>query len=508
MGTVIYCRVSTEEQQSDDSYSLPNQENRCLSYLKSKESKIKDVEVVKEVGSGKDLKKRPKFRKILKDIEKGNIDTIVVYKLDRLSRSTRDIYDFLDLVKAKNVSFISITESFDTSTAMGRAMLGVAAVFSQLTRETISENVKDGLNQRKRQGLVPTGAPYGYQNVKDEKGIKTIVPSTKPRIINGEVIVDKVPHPEVVKMIYDFYLNKGYGLSRIATILNNMKIPTCYYPKTQMWNRQSILCILDSSIYTSLVRINGKLSEASHEAIIDRATWEAVQQKRKERRTISTSMQASNNLLSGIARCMKCNRAMVVHRENDKARTKKLRCVGNSKIGDKACRGIDVKTSVLEDIVLSEIKKVAESDTFQKRTVKEAKNLLHVNGAIGRQERKSQIVSELADIENQMERWSTAYTKGILPIEQFERYNSKLVKDQTKLSEELNTIEAEIQNNELANVNVDTVIKAIKNFPRLWSKMDIGEQKEFLRLVVHHLSVARHECRLELIIGDEMSFSY
>jgi site-specific DNA recombinase len=250
--TIIYCRVSTEEQALDqDSYSLPNQEMKCISYLSAKEKGkhgVQGVDIIKEVGSGKDLKGRPKFRSILKEVYKGDISKIVVYRLDRLSRSARDIYDFLEVITENKVEFVSVTENFDTTTPMGRAMLGVAAVFSQLTRETISENVKDGLNQRKRQGLVPTAAPYGYINYKNEQGIKTIKPGMKPRMIDGVKTFDKIEHSEVVKMIYDLYLNKNYGLQKIATVLNKSGIPTCNYPKTQMWNRQSVLCILDSSI--------------------------------------------------------------------------------------------------------------------------------------------------------------------------------------------------------------------------------------------------------------------
>jgi len=77
--------------------------------------------------------------------------------LDRLSRNVKDIYEFLDLIKDSQVEFISLTEGFDTTTPMGRAMLGIAAVFAQLTRETIAENTKNGLLQRARQGKSNVG---------------------------------------------------------------------------------------------------------------------------------------------------------------------------------------------------------------------------------------------------------------------------------------------------------------------------------------------------------------
>lgn len=98
------------------------------------------VKVRKDVGSGKGIEGREGYQELLADIKAGAIDAVVVYKLDRLSRNIRDVYDFIDLTQQRSVEFISVTESFDTTTAMGRAMLNIAAVFAQLTRETTSLN--------------------------------------------------------------------------------------------------------------------------------------------------------------------------------------------------------------------------------------------------------------------------------------------------------------------------------------------------------------------------------
>src|SRR5258708_29568374 len=102
------------------------------------------IKARKDVASGKDAE-RNGFRELRADVLARRIDVVLVYRLDRLSRNVRDIYDFLDTIRNHDVAFVSVTEGFDTTTAMGRAMLGVAAVFAQLTREMISENTKDGL---------------------------------------------------------------------------------------------------------------------------------------------------------------------------------------------------------------------------------------------------------------------------------------------------------------------------------------------------------------------------
>ena len=141
MRALVYCRVSTQEQATDDHYSLTNQEARCRDYIKHRSWQL--VKVLRDVGSGKSAE-RPYCQELLLAIREKRVDAVVVYRLDRLSRHVVDVYGALDAFSRNDVAFVSVQESFDTTTAMGRAMLGVAAVFAQLTQEMISENTKDG----------------------------------------------------------------------------------------------------------------------------------------------------------------------------------------------------------------------------------------------------------------------------------------------------------------------------------------------------------------------------
>lgn len=162
----VYCRVSTREQSTEDHYSLDNQEHRCLDYSKMKKWRVSKIR--KDVASGKN-DEREGFQELLRDIRLHKIDVVIVYRLDRLSRNVRDIYQFLNIIKDSDVAFVSVTEGFDTTTAMGRAMLGVAAVFAQLTREMIAENTKDGLARRAEAGFYRGNLTmlYGYNHSKE-----------------------------------------------------------------------------------------------------------------------------------------------------------------------------------------------------------------------------------------------------------------------------------------------------------------------------------------------------
>jgi site-specific DNA recombinase len=424
-----------------------------------------------------------------------------------LSRNVKDIYDFLDLISSKNVQFISVTDNFDTTSSMGRAMLGVAAVFAQLTRETISENVHDALTQKKRQGYFPVAAPYGYINTKDLSGRKIISEGTKPRKINGVKSFDKVPHKDVVKMIYDWYLNDNKGLMQIATMLNTMKIPTCNHPKTEMWNRQAILSILDNPTYGGYLRLDGKLVNGLHKPIIDKDTWQLVQQRRKERRTFKTRSQTSTNLLSGIVRCMTCNRAMVVHYSHAKIPAKEMRCVGNSRTtGNTVCRGFDVKVDLLEEFLLKEV--FSLSDLFKDVSIIEARKMLLQNDTYGAKEKSNVIVEKMADIDKQIERWELVYTTGKISPNQFSKRNTTLISQRKKLEIELSEVESYLEKSCLDKVRSEDAIKLLKNFKKLWSKSEVQDQKEFLQIIVEYMFVSKHTCKLKLFIGEEKLFSF
>ncbi len=163
MKAIGYIRVSTEEQ-AQEGMSLDTQEERIKSYCKAKDWEL--IEVVSDVCSGKDLN-RPGMRKIMDDIASGNgtkpIEHVIIVKLDRLTRSVRDIgYLVEDVFKAHNVNFSSIEDSFDTSTAGGRMVMNVIISVSQWEREAIGERTRAVLRHKKQNGQWLGNIPYGF----------------------------------------------------------------------------------------------------------------------------------------------------------------------------------------------------------------------------------------------------------------------------------------------------------------------------------------------------------
>ena len=176
----IYARQSIDKK---DSISIESQLEFCRYELKGAESK----EYTDRGFSGKNTE-RPRFQELMQDIEKGLISKVIVYKLDRISRSILDFANMMDIFQLYNVEFVSSTEKFDTSTPMGRAMLNICIVFAQLERETIQKRVADAYHSRSVKGFRMGGkAPYGFH--------------TEPMVIDGVRTKKLVADPEDAKHV-------------------------------------------------------------------------------------------------------------------------------------------------------------------------------------------------------------------------------------------------------------------------------------------------------------------
>ncbi len=186
--------------------------------------------------SGKNID-RPDFKRLIEDIKKGIITKVIIYKLDRMSRSLLDFAELIELFNNYNVKFVSCTEKFDTSTPIGRAMLSIVMVFAQLERETIQQRVKDNYYERCRRGMFGGGStPYGFD-------YRKIVLNNK----KASVLVKNEVKYKVVERIYMMYVIDDMTLGQISKVLNDEKIPTENSGKA--WTSNVVSRILKSAAY-------------------------------------------------------------------------------------------------------------------------------------------------------------------------------------------------------------------------------------------------------------------
>jgi site-specific DNA recombinase len=286
----IYTRKSTEHGLEQEFNSLDAQREACEAYIKSQAFqgwKALPQHYDDPAYSGGDLD-RPALKRLLADIEVGKVDVVVVYKIDRLTRSLADFAKLVEAFDAKSVSFVAVTQQFNTTTSMGRLTLNVLLSFAQFERELSAERVRDKVAASRRKGKWTGGTvPLGY-DAKDKK------------------LVSNKSEAETVRTIFRLYLELG-SFSKLVAELDRRKIVT-KRRKTKVAKFQGgipftygpLAYLLKNRIYIGETHHGGKWFKGEHEAILDRTTFDRVQELLKSN-TVKRRVQFSESgaLLQG-----------------------------------------------------------------------------------------------------------------------------------------------------------------------------------------------------------------
>lgn len=257
MRVALYLRASTAKQ-SEEGYSLDYQRDKLLELANLKEWEV--VEEYTDAGESGRTINRPAFKRMMADAKRNRFDVVLVYKLDRFSRSLQDLLNVINLMQSHGVFVWSVTQSYDDRTPEGRLMRNMLGSFAQFESEMIGARVKDGMARRAREGDWNTSPPYGFRM----KG--------KLYPVKEEI--------EVVRLIYQYYLN-GETMDKIAYLLNEMGITG---KRGGKWNPNTVRRVLTNPIYTGKLRFGGETITANVEGVIPPEDFEKVQRIRKERR--------------------------------------------------------------------------------------------------------------------------------------------------------------------------------------------------------------------------------
>jgi DNA invertase Pin-like site-specific DNA recombinase len=286
----IYTRVSTDQGLEQDFNSLDAQYDACQAYIRSQAHAGWTLLRFKydDGGFSGGNTDRPALQRLLQDVRAGKIDVIVVYKVDRLTRALADFAKLVELFDQHNVSFVSVTQQFNTTTSMGRLTLNVLLSFAQFERELTSERIRDKISASKRKGLWVGGmAPLGY-DTKDRK------------------ITVNEAEAERVRSIFRSYLKFG-GLNRLMAELRKggivTKVRTLKTGETIggiAFTRGPLAHLLRNRFYIGEVSFKGEVLQGEQPAILDRDLFDAVQAKLNEqvngRKALRTRSEA---LLAG-----------------------------------------------------------------------------------------------------------------------------------------------------------------------------------------------------------------
>lgn len=486
----IYARQSVDRK---DSISIESQIEFC-----KREATSDTYTIYLDRGySGKDTN-RPDFEKLLDDVKKQKITKVIVYKLDRMSRSLLDFAKIIELFNENNIEFLSCTEKFDTSTPIGKAMLSIIMVFAQLERETIQKRVIDNYYERGRQGMYMGGrAPYGFRKIETYyNGKKTYT---------FEVVPEQ---SEVLQEIYHMYTEPGTSLGTISRYLNKMGIPAALGGNWDTCKLSRIMhnpvyveadadvylyykskgCILSNEI-DDFIGINGcylygkrkasdrkytnienhTLSLALHEGFIDSKTFLLCQHKLSTNKRIANAGKSKYSWLSGKLRCGYCGSSVTMSTQYNGVYY--LSCTGKKL--RQVCDGIGrtLKVPEIETVVEAQIFELCNSNKILKQRKQETGN------SDKNVELQLKIIDEKIDnLLEQIALGNTTVTKYI---------NQKIEELEHKKQTLMNAHQISLVNDKLDDVDIFQIISIVSR----WKELGLDEKKQVAAQMIDYVSI-------------------
>ncbi len=391
----IYTRKSTEEGLEQEFNSLDAQRESGEAYIAAQKhegwSCLPDrYDDGGFTGGNMD---RPALKRLLADIDAGKVDCIVVYKVDRLSRSLNDFSKIMDVLERHKVSFVSVTQQFNTNTSMGRLMLNVLLSFSQFEREIISERTRDKIAAARRKGKWAGGLPVlGYDLASTPQGSRVAV--------NEE-------EASQVRQIYELYLQHGSLIPTVRDLdqrgWRNKQWTTRKGTVRggQRFTKDALYRLLTNVVYLGKVRYHEEIHPGEHAAIVNEALWHRVQDVlRHNGRCGGTGSPVTRNkygaLLKGILQCKPCGCGMM-HTYTAKAnrRYRYYVCVNAQKRGWNDCPSKAVPAGEIERYVVERVRAIGKDDKVLASTLAQARKQ-NESGLAALQAERRRLERELA----------------------------------------------------------------------------------------------------------------
>ena len=465
----VYIRVSTEDQ-AREGFSLGEQKEKLLQLCAFKEYEV--FKVYEDAGiSAKDMEHRPAFQEMLQHMRDGKINYIVAYKLDRVTRSVRDLEELILELEKYNCYLVCDRDDVNTSTANGRFFVRMLTVLSQLEIEIVSERTKFGLNGAIKSGHIPGQRPFGYKSADDKR-----------------MVIDNATRPYVEK-IFDMYL-EGKSFQQIANYFKENNI----YPKKK-WKDTTIQKIIDNKIYMGDYEQYKRIGKQENlepivymnvvEPIISRAKWEECQ-RQKERNQRTYTRDRVYTFFQRL-KCPNCSRIMKCKGSGGTKRKYMYYTCEHCRINFNE----DHVECLLRDFIYDLLEYDMAVKNFFLPVLEDKTNNIDTTS----------IDKEIRDLEKQRNRIKNLYIKGIVEIDDFKE-DYKLIED--KLAN-LESKKLELVNLETFNysphellaerdlekekmIRLDTLNSVLKT---KWNGMDKSEKQKFISKFIDTIEIKK-----------------
>ncbi len=418
---------------------------------------------------------RPAFQRLLVDIEAGKVDAVAVYKLDRLSRSLLDFAHLMEILQARGVAFVSVTEHFETSSPMGRMVLNMLATFAQFERETIAQRTSDKMLASRRRGMWTGGRPVlGYDVV-------------EKRLVVNEDEADRV------RAIFELYLDLGSLLAVVDELRRQAwttKIWTTKEGKLhhgRPFTKGSLRGLLTNPLYAGRVRAGEEVVEGLHEAVVGEATWRAVQQKLLDNagRRGRSGRRKHDALLAGLVRCGACGAGMTTHytKKGDR-RYAYYVCQTVQKAGASACPGSRVAAGELEAFVVDQLREVGRDPAVLDATLAADRS--------GRDARRPELEAEARRLASKQGRLKAERENLVDAVAKGDGNASHVLLERVEALDEevagagqrIEAVSGELAALELGAIDGDELRTALEDLEPIWGELFPKERVRVLALLL------------------------
>lgn len=500
----LYSRVSTSEQ-SEHGYSIHEQEQVLIKEV-VKNYPAYDYEIYTDSGiSGKNIEGRPAMKRLLKDVKDNKVEMVLSWKLNRISRSMRDVFNIIHEFKEHGVGYKSISENIDTTNASGEVLVTMFGLIGSIERQTLISNVKFAMNAKARKGEAITGRVLGFRL------------SLNPLTQKNDLVIDE-NEANIVREIFDLYLNHNKGLKAITTILNQKGYRTINHKPFSVFG---VKYILNNPVYKGFVRFNnyqnwsakrrsGKSGEndvilvkGKHEAIISEEMFDQVHEK-----LVSKSFKPGRPIggdfyLRGLIKCPECGNNMVCRRTYYNTKKSKERTIKRyyicslfNRSGSSACHSNSIKAEVVEAVIHKHLNIILSQPEVVRKICEDViENIKH---------KQTDTIEEVDDMETLKRQKGKIKTQQARLLELFlddQMDNSLLSEKQKELNVQLATIEEKIKtaHNQQVNQPVTMNYKVLKvrlimlmnRFSASLKKADPEAKNQLMKILIDSIEITK-----------------
>lgn len=466
MRVAIYVRVSTDIQ-AEEGYSLDAQLGRCKAYADSQGWEVV-VTYIEEGESAKDLN-RTEIKRMLSDASAGLFDVLLVYRLDRLTRSVRDLHSLMDLFERQNIKFRSATELYDTTTAMGRLFINIVASLAEWERSNLGERVRFGKEQQVKEGGWPGGpVPFGYE-------------------WDGETM-HLVPNEYVILRELRRLYMAGNGLRGVALALN---LKGMHRRDGGLWGYENVKYTLQNPLYAQIIRFGGKDASGKYRGnrrghkddstIYGQSNFPIVYTKEEyeehikvmnKRETHRPSAKATY-WFTGVLRCSRCGSKMKgttlrSKRKKGMYEVVMYRCYGYDR--GTGCNMPMVRQVVVEDMLLKYIDglKLSPEEVAAAKTMETESNLhLEIDN----------LQKEIHAISERRKKWQYMFAEDLMTEQDFRARKREEDQKEQLIQEEIDRLKAMS-----AGTNTE-VMNYLLDLPTLWKDLSDYEKREWVQTI-------------------------